>query len=121
MLSYAVVCHAVLQQHPTKEDLETLRVQLQGHMSGCRGLRPQANAKGQNSVSSDLRCMALAGWSDGTGEAGAAEQGPHQQARIVTASSDATMSLLHFDVHARRSVCMLTHAKNAFEISVDVS
>ena len=71
----------------------------------CRGLRPLANAQGQNSVSSDLRCMALAGWSQGTGQEGASQHGP-LQAHIVTSSSDATMSLLHFDVHACRSACM---------------
>ena len=53
--------------------------------------------------------MALAGWSEGAGQAGAAQQSA-QQAHIITASSDATMSLLRFDVHARRSACMLTHA-----------
>ena len=77
-------------------------------LSVCRGFRPLANAQGQNSVSSDLRCMALAGWSQGTGQDVAPQEGP-LQAHIVAASSDATMSLLHFDVHACRSACMLTH------------
>ena len=77
-------------------------------LSVCRGLRPLANAQGQNSVSSDLRCMALAGWCQGTGQEGASQEDP-LQAHIVTASSDATMSLLHFDVHACRSACELTH------------
>ncbi|DBA76394.1 TPA: hypothetical protein ACH3X1_010099 [Trebouxia sp. C0004] len=44
-----------------------------------RGLRPVANAKGQNSVSSDLRCMALAGWSKGTLQQGDLEQGRSAQ------------------------------------------
>ena len=77
-------------------------------LSVCRGLRPLATAQGQHSVSSDLRCMALAGWSQGTGQEGAPQEGP-LQAHIVAASSDATMSLLHFDVHACRSAYMLTH------------
>ena len=53
--------------------------------------------------------MALTGWSQGTGQEGAPQEGP-VHAHIVTASSDATMGLLHFDVHACRSARMpLTH------------
>ena len=68
-----------------------------------RGLRPQANAKGQNSVSSDLRCMSLSGWRKGNSQQGSSPQG-RQQANIITASSDATMSLVQFDLHTCRSV-----------------
>ncbi|DBA78263.1 TPA: hypothetical protein ACH3X2_008215 [Trebouxia sp. C0005] len=77
-----------------------------------RGLRPVANAKGQNSVSSDLRCMALAGWSRGALPQGDLEQGrsaqddsaecSSAQAHIITSSSDATMSLVHFDWRTHR-------------------
>ena len=78
----------------------------------CRGLRPVANAKGHNSVSSDLRCMALAGWSRGSLQQGGLEQGRSAQddaaegslaqAHIITSSSDATMSLVHFDLRTHR-------------------
>ncbi|KAA6428663.1 MAG: hypothetical protein FRX49_01538 [Trebouxia sp. A1-2] len=81
-----------------------------------RGLRPVANAKGQNSVSSDLRCMALAGWSRGALPQGDLEQGrsaqddsaecSSAQAHIITSSSDATMSLVHFDWRTHRSVSL---------------
>lgn len=70
---------------------------------GCRGLRPQANAKGHNSVSSDLRCMALTGWDKGSLQQGS------MQAHVITASSDATMSLLQFDLHTRRRVDQQPH------------
>ncbi|KAL0043118.1 hypothetical protein WJX79_009758 [Trebouxia sp. C0005] len=86
-----------------------------------RGLRPVANAKGQNSVSSDLRCMALAGWSRGALPQGDLEQGrsaqddsaecSSAQAHIITSSSDATMSLVHFDwrTHRWQTIQQLQH------------
>lgn len=85
---------------------------LKGQKLVCRGLRPVANAKGQNSVSSDLRCMALAGWSRGSLQQGGLEQGRSAQddsaegslaqAHVITSSSDATMSLVHFDLRTHR-------------------
>ena len=105
VLGHAALCCAVLGSAAQQSSTMCRHA-----VDVCRGLRPLANAQGQNSVSSDLRCMALAGWSQGTGQEGASQHGP-LQAHIVTASSDATMSLLHFDVHACRSARMLNLVK----------
>ena len=78
-------------------------------------------------MSSDLRCMALTGWQTGISAAGTpslprqqahaqqdSQQGSQQgsqQATIMTASSDATMALIQFDLRTRRSVCPSEHAR----------
>ena len=118
LLLCAVLCYTVLglaaAPHYTLTSGAYSNSMCKQALSVCRGLRPLANAQGQNSVSSDLRCMALAGWSQGTAQEGAPQEGP-LQAHIVTASSDATMSLLHFDVHTCRSARMLTHVNMLLE------